>query len=399
MKLRVLFNVLSVLVVLLIVGIIISHQSSPSQKPSPSMSTLKGKNILFDNTHGETAGSADWVINGGFSDFADGLRQKGFNVDQLNRSIPFTYGEQAITLKKLRQYDVFIIGEANIPFKTSEQDAMLEYVKEGGSIFFIADHYNSDRNLNRWDAGEIYNGYRRGAWSDPTKGMSSEEAHSPAMQGVTSSEWLKNNFGVLFRSNALGDITSGESVVPPDQAFGITKGVNTVEMHAGSTLAIINPHIAKGLIYMPKNPPAWSHAVDQGVYDGGGIPEGAFAAISKVGKGKAAFLGDSSPVEDSTPKYVSEENGSTKTTYDGFSKEGQDGLFLIQTVEWLSKHESYAKFDGKVPLSQKTPLKDFEKNPALSTEPQPEPWSTPYSGYKWYDPKTYAPGSYGALSR
>ncbi len=38
------------------------------------------------------------------------------------------------------------------PYKKSEQDAMLQYVKNGGSIFFIADHYNADRNKNRWDS-------------------------------------------------------------------------------------------------------------------------------------------------------------------------------------------------------------------------------------------------------
>ncbi|EHS59495.1 nucleic acid binding ob-fold tRNA/helicase-type protein, partial [Paenibacillus sp. Aloe-11] len=32
------------------------------------------------------------------------------------------------------------------------------------------------------------------------------------------------------------------------------------------------------------------------------------------------------------------------------------------------------------------------------TEPQPEPWSAPAAGYKWYDPRTYKPGSYGAAS-
>ena len=35
----------------------------------------------------------------------------------------------------------------------------------------------------------------------------------------------------------------------------------------------------------------WSHAVDQGIYNGGGIAEGPYVAISKVGKGKAAFIG------------------------------------------------------------------------------------------------------------
>lgn len=389
-----------------VTGVVAPYNSGLEIKPTESTDISSstgsgsgsgtGEKVLFDNTHGETAGAADWVIHGGFSDFANGLKSDGFTVDQLNRSIPFNYGKQAITLAKLQQYNVFIIGEANVPFKASEQQAMLDYVKGGGSIFFIGDHYNSDRNLNCWDSGEIYNGYRRGAWGNPTKGMSTAEADSPAMQGVTSSDWLKNNFGVRFRSNAIGDVTSGETVVAPGDSFGITKGVTTVPMHAGSTLAIINPDIAKGLIYLPKNPPAWSHAVDQGVYDGGGINEGAFAAIAKVGEGKAAFIGDSSPVEDSTPEYLREDDGGTKTGYDGFKSEGQDSTFLIQTVEWLAQQQNYTSFDGKVTLSQATPLLNFEKDPSLSTEPQPEPWTTPPSGYKWYDPSTYAAGSYGS---
>ena len=70
---------------------------------------------------------------------------------------------------------------------------MLQYVKNGGSIFFIADHYNADRNKNRWDSSEVFNGYRRGAWDNPAKGMSNEEANSQAMQGVESSDWLSDN--------------------------------------------------------------------------------------------------------------------------------------------------------------------------------------------------------------
>ena len=60
----------------------------------------------------------------------------------------------------------------------------------------------------------------------------------------------------------------------------------------------------------------------------------------KVGAGKAAFIGDSSPVEDATPKYLREENGATKKTYDGF-KEVDDATFLVNTVKWLAVKESY----------------------------------------------------------
>jgi DNA/RNA endonuclease YhcR with UshA esterase domain/endonuclease YncB( thermonuclease family) len=382
------------------VDAIANGYSKVGQIPIPPLPDGTGKKVLFDNTHGQTAGAADWVIDGAFSDFADGLRAAGFTVDALERSIPYTFGEQAVTYDKLKNFDVFIIGEANIPYKKSEQDAMLQYIKDGGSIFFIADHYNADRNKNRWDASEVMNGYRRGAWDNPAKGMSAEEAASAAMQGVQSSDWLAQNFGIRFRYNALGDVDNLTDVVTPDQSFGITAGVNSVAMHAGSTLAILDPTKAKGLVYVPTNVPAWANAVDSAIYNGGGRAEGPFSAVSKLGAGKAAFIGDSSPVEDATPKYLREENGAKKTTYDGFKGEANDAVYLVHTVEWLANHESYTSLTqvAGIQLDQPTQLLAYE-NPAQSTEPQSEPWAAPDAGYKWYDPSTFKPGSYGSTQQ
>lgn len=346
-----------------------------------------GKKILFDNTHGQTAGAADWVIDGGFSDFANALANDGFYVKELRKTTPFTYDD-------LMEYDVFVVAEPNIPFKTTEQAAMKQYVEQGGSIFFIADHYNADRNKNRWDGSEGINGYRRGAFGDPAKGMSADERNSAAMQNVTSTDWLAENFGVRVRYNALGDVTANH-IVPSSQAFGITEGVGAVAMHAGSTLAILDPTKAKGIVYLPKTNAAWPNAVDQGVYNGGGIEEGPYVAVSKLGLGKAAFIGDSSPVEDASPKYLREETGAKKTTYDGF-KELDDGILLVNLINWLAQQEDYTSLT-EVPglaLDSPTQLFPFEE-PAASTEPQPEPWSAPAAGYKWYDRSTFKPGSYG----
>lgn len=373
-----------------------SGTTNPDPEPNPG-TTLPdgtGKKVLFDNTHAQTAGAADWIIDGAFSDFANGLRNAGFAVDQLERSIPYTFGEQAITYNKLKDYDVFVIGEANVPFKATEQATLVQYVQNGGSVFFISDHYNADRNKNRWDSSEVFNGYRRGAFLNPAKGMSSAEAESPAMQSVTSSDWLATNFGVRFRYNALGDVNASD-IVPSAQSFGITAGVNSVAMHAGSTIAIIDPNKAKGLVYVPSGVSKWGNAVDQGVYNGGGRAEGAYAAIAKVGAGKAAFIGDSSPVEDATPKYLREETGATKKTYDGF-KEVDDATFLVNTVKWLAVKESYTSL-AQVPgltLDTATSLLPIEA-PTASTEPQLEPWAAPAAGYKWYDPTTFKAGSYG----
>ncbi|EJR02069.1 hypothetical protein [Bacillus cereus] len=369
-----------------------STYAESSVDPAPEIAAKianqnNGKKVLFDNTHGQTAGTADWVIDGGFSDFGNGIAQNGYHVKELRKSAPITYED-------LKNYNVFIVPEANIPYKKSEQDAMLQYVKNGGSIFFIADHYNADRNKNRWDSSEVFNGYRRGAWDNPAKGMSSDEVNSQAMQGVESSDWLSDNFGIRFRYNALGDV-SAKNIVSPAQSFGITTGVSSVAMHAGSTLAITNPKLAKGLVYLPENPSKWNNAVDSGVYNGGGVAEGPYAAISKVGLGKAAFIGDSSPVEDATPKYVREDSGQSKKTYDGY-KEENDAVLLENIVNWLAKQETFTSLDqvSGLQLDAPTALQTFEQ-PSLSTEPQPEPWSAPSQGYQWFNTNTFKPGSYG----
>ncbi|WP_416151817.1 Ig domain protein group 2 domain protein [Salipaludibacillus sp. HK11] len=358
--------------------------------PAPELfptGSPNGKSVLFDNTHGQTAGAADWVIDGAFSDFAEAVADEGYYVKELRMEGRFTLGD-------LTNYDVFVIPEANIPFSIHEQQAMEDYVGQGGSIFFVADHYNADRNKNRWDSSEAFNGYRRGAWNDPTLGMSQGEADSFYMQDVESSNWLSDNFGIQIRYNALGNVLA-DSIVNPSQAFNITNNVSTMTMHAGSTLAITDPNKAKGIVYLEETTEAWPFAVDQGVYNGGGIEEGPYVAISKPNIGKVAVIGDSSPVEDIEPKYKREETGQTKTTYDGFYDE-DNHILLINLINWLAEQENYtslAQVNG-LDLDQKTVLLEIE-DPETSTEPEYEPWAEPADGYKWWDRSTFKEGSYG----
>jgi len=382
--------VLTVIISITVLPIPFQAETMADPPPVIHPESPNGKKVLFDNTHGQTAGQADWVIDGAFSDFAQGIAENGYQVEELRKNSPFT-------AEDLEAYDVFVIPEANIPFKKEEQNAMVTYVENGGSIFFISDHYNADRNKNRWDSSEIMNGYRRGAHDNPTKGMSQEEKNSEAMQGVESSDWLSENFGIRFRYNAPGTVVANQ-VVDPSETFGITEGVSEVTMYAGSTLAITNPELAKGILYLPDNLDAsdkWGPAVDEGIYHGGGEEEGPYAAISKLGEGKAAFIGDSSPVEDGTPKYRNEETGKKKTTYDGFT-DADNGKLLLNMIDWLAKNESYKNFtETDITLDEVSPLLDKEI-PKNTTEPEPEPWSTPSADYDWYDSSTFAPGSFGS---
>ena len=83
--------------------------------------------------------------------------------------------EKQILVMKHLKCSYFSNSEANNPFKEKEQQAIVNFVKRGGSVIFISDHYNADRNLNRIDSSESMNGYRRGAYQDMTKDMNSGE--------------------------------------------------------------------------------------------------------------------------------------------------------------------------------------------------------------------------------
>lgn len=366
------------------------HTYSNASETAPVIGTNQKGEVVFDNSHGQTAGAADWTIDGGFSDYANSIAKQGYKVTELR-------GESNITPQTLKGKKILVIPEANIPFKTSEQKAMVDFTHQGGSILFVSDHYNADRNLNRIDSSEAMNGYRRGAYTDMTKDMNDGERKSKAMQDVQSSDWLAQNFGVRFRYNALNNLTMS-NMLKGKESLGITDKVNNVTMHAGSTLAITDPNKAKGIIFTPdglSSSQKWGHAVDEGIYNGGGKAEGPYIAVSKVGKGKAAFIGDSSLVEDSSPKYKREDNGQAKKTYDGY-KEADNAQLLSNLTKWLGTSESADSIaDLGVSKDKPTALKDFEK-PENSTEPQKEPWSTPPSNYKWYDRSTFAAGSYGA---
>lgn len=323
------FKTLSSILVTSVLSVTVIPSTFASTESTATNQTQQ--TVLFDNSHAQTAGAADWVIDGAFSDYADSMRKQGYQVKELE-------GESNISDQSLQQARVLVIPEANNPFKENEQKAIINFVKNGGSVIFISDHYNADRNLNRIDSSESMNGYRRGAYENMTKDMNNEEKNSNVMHNVKSSDWLSQNFGVRFRYNALGDINT-QNIVSSKDSFGITKGVQSVSMHAGSTLAITDPNKAKGIIYMPEHlthSQKWSHAVDQGIYNGGGINEGPYVAISKIGKGKAAFIGDSSLVEDRSPKYLREDNGKPKKTYDGF-KEQDNGKLLNNLTTWLGK--------------------------------------------------------------
>ncbi|GMQ59984.1 hypothetical protein AN1V17_43840 [Vallitalea sediminicola] len=378
----------------------------PEKTPSPTNDN--GKLILFDTSHGGTSGSADWVIDGAFSSFADALVNEGYTVreyrgiDKNNDGIIRFYDDRqpgnvainecVITYSAIQDADVFVMAEPNRPLMLSEYDALEQFVNSGKGIYLIGDHYNADRNLNTWDSTEVYNGYNRS--TDIAYNMSSEygDMRNP---GSANTGWLAETFGLRFRFNAIDCLSGVSGIKSTTYSEGLTTGVSPILMAAGATLSIVDGSKAKGIVYFSStdNPTAWSHSADTGLYFGG-ENEGAYVAISKPSLGKAAFIGDSSPIEDSTPKYLRESDGSTKSTWPGWNDTGHAATLSINIVNWLATPESYVGFDGinhDAGIPTPTPMATIE-----NAEQQAEPWTNPSGGYDPWNTDTFADGSYGA---
>lgn len=384
----------------------------PAPVKTPSAANANGKVVLFDVSHGGTEGNADWVIDGGFSDFADALVLQGYTVKEYrgvdknndgiiqfvdDYSVPSTAAtnanEAVITTAGISSADVLVLAESNRPFTQAELNALTQFVASGKGLFFIGDHYNADRNLNTWDSTEVFNGYNRSNLSQFNKGGAYGDLRNP---GVASGGWLAQTFGLRFRFNAINWLPGVSDIVSASASEGITAGVTPVLMAGGATLAIIDPSRAKGLVYFgaADTPSKWGNAVDAGLYFGG-VNEGPYVAVAKAGAGKAAFIGDSSPIEDATPKYRRQDSGGTKNTYPGWTDNGNAAQLSLNIVAWLATPESYSQFGGP-----NHPLGFSTANPMAATElsdpDNGQPWSYPSGGYDPWDAATFATGAYGA---
>ncbi|TMP32041.1 DUF6359 domain-containing protein [Pseudoalteromonas rubra] len=383
------------------------NNTAPVKVPSAQQSN--GKTVLFDVSHGGVEGNADWVIDGAFSDFADALVAEGYRVEEYrgvdlnndgkirfydDRNISTQANEAIITYDAIKHADVFVLAETNRPFTLAEQQALETFVAAGKGIFFIADHYDADRNLNTWDATEVFNGYNRSDLSKYNMGGAYGDWRNPksAQQG-----WLVENFGIRFRFNGVDYKQGVSGVEPASQTEGLTQGVAPILMAAGATLAIVDGQKAKGLVYFAEtdNPTKWKYAKDSGLYFGGEA-EGPYVAIAKSGAGKAAFIGDSSPIEDATPKYRRQDNGNTKKTYPGWTDPGHASVLSVNIINWLATPESYTHFDGangrtpgRVTPIPMTSEEMFDPNNG-------QPWSNPSNGFNPWNTDTYKDNSFNA---
>jgi hypothetical protein len=313
--------------------------------------------VLFDENHAETAGNADWIISssipdplkqnanpqsetdwtGGISAWGVALQKTGRYSLKTNNST-ITYGNSSNPLD-LSNFRELVLPEPNSLFSSSEKTAIMNFVKNGGGLFMIADHTGSDRNNDGYDSLQIFNDLmsNSGNGSDP--------------------------FGIKF--DALNIVSENPGNDTPnassDPLLNGPFGSATSSIIRNGTTETLNPSDnanVKGVIY-------------RSGYSNTGTT-GAFISRSTYGSGRVIAEGDSSAIDDGTCE-------SGNTCYNGWNDPGgQNYTIFPNGTEWLAGGggSSATPTPTSTPISTPSPT----STPVSTATPNPTPSPTPGSG-------------------
>ncbi|GAB3230605.1 hypothetical protein GCM10027346_16400 [Hymenobacter seoulensis] len=278
------------------------------------------KKFLFDASHGELAGNADWVLDvdagltprypspaqsgitsttaetywtGAVSAWGVALVKLGHSVEQLPTGTTISYGNTS-NPQDLANYSVFVVDEPNTVFTAAEKTAILQFVQNGGGLFMISDHTISDRNNDGWDSPEI--------WNDLMQNNSVKA--NPFGFSVNMDNIVENS------TNALASTTN--TIMNGSQGK-----VSQLSFHNGATMTLSPTanSTVQGLM--------WRTSATQG-------NSLAMAASSTFGTGRVVIIGDSSPADDGT-------GSPGNTVYDGWNENVSHARLHLNASLWLAK--------------------------------------------------------------
>ena len=289
---------------------------------SLSFSQIK---ILFDDTKAEQAGNADWVISnsssptqiptpaqsgitsstsetywtGAISAWGVDCVKQGYYVETLPPSGLITYGSSSNS-QDLSKYNVFIVCEPNSQFSATEKTAMMNFVKNGGGLFMVSDHTQSDRNNDGWDSPAIWNDF------------------------LTTNSVQANPFGISFDLANISLTSTNLATITNDSILHGAMGTCAKAMWSNGTTMTLDK---------TKNPTAVGYIFNTGASTAG--TTNVMFATAKYGNGKVAAIGDSSPCDDGT-------GGSGNSLYNGYT--GDVGVnheyLLMNATIWLATHKA-----------------------------------------------------------
>lgn len=273
--------------------------------------------ILFDNGHAETAGNADWIISTSQpnpynqdssptaeTDWTGAISSWGVSLAQYPTYYPtlrtttsaLTYG--GTSSLDLTNFDELVIPEPNTAFTAAERTAIMKFVQNGGGLFLIIDHDQSDRNNDGVDSVDIANQL-----------FSSNGVDNTNPFGITAD--YKN----YSSENETNIPTAAKTHPVIDGPWGVVTGSI---LRGGTTFTIDKGSNANASCLLYRN----------SVSNTGST--GCFFAVSTFGSGRVALWGDSSPVDDGTGQ-------SGNTLYDGWNDPaGTDAELALNGTDWLA---------------------------------------------------------------
>ena len=260
------------------------HESNAQKTPSPSQSNI-------------TSGTSQNYWTGAISAWAIDAVKQGYEVETLPYNGNITYNNTA-NPQDLSNYKIFVVCEPNILFTSAEKTAIVNFVNDGGGLFMVSDHDNSDRNGDGYDSPAI--------WNDLIKNNSVQNYP----------------FGFTFDYEYFSDNTTNIPSLPGDPLLhGSYGNVTRVEFYGGTSLTL-NPlqnSSVKGVVYRT----GFSNTGHNGV----------LCAYATYGQGRVVAIGDSSPADDGT-------GDPGDNLYDGWIQDANgnhERLFMNATI-WLAEN-------------------------------------------------------------
>jgi hypothetical protein len=258
-------------------------ESNPQRFPTPAQS-------------GITATTAENFWSGALSAWAVDCAKLGYVVETLPYNGLITYGINT-NPQDLSNYKIFIIDEPNILYTATEKTAIINFVKNGGGLFMIADHNISDRNNDGKDSPAILNDL------------------------MTNNTVQSNPFGLSFDIVNTGNfLSSNIANLPSDPILHGTAGnVTQVQWSAGTTITLNTTQNSsvKGLAYK-------TGASNTGLLN-------VLCASATYQSGKVVAIGDSSVPDDGTGDLGD-------TLYNGYTGDasGNHQKLLMNATIWLA---------------------------------------------------------------
>ena len=292
---------------------------TPTPTPTPTP-TGGGRKFLFDASHAETAGNADWVLDvdagvvprfptpaasgitsstpetywtAALSSWGVALVKLGNSVENLPSGTAITYGNTA-NPQDLANYSVFVVDEPNTLFTASEKAAIVSFVRNGGGLFMISDHTISDRNGDGYDSPAI--------WNDL----------------MTNNSVQANPFGFSIDLTNISETTSNVLASSTNTILNGSQGaVTQLKYSNGATITKTSGSVATPLI--------WRSTSAQGSTN-------IMCASSTFGTGRVVVIADSSPADDGT-------GSPGNTVYPGWTEIASHAKLHLNASLWLAKQQ------------------------------------------------------------